>query len=155
MPKVQSIDFGIFWRFGKSAEVKCRWHATAVVKPSHIGLSKVKSLIPPAPGRMPPAPRKLPWMQGYVPKLGAQSLVAPSCGGTVNNPRLSNSVSKASPKPARIDVRPLLPGEYAIPMRGAKLFFDHCGAPNVINPGSSAPEFRACSRSEYGEVVYS
>ena len=40
------------------------------------------------------------------------------------------------PKPARIEVLPLVPGEYARPMRGINAFFMAVGAWNVISPGT-------------------
>ena len=41
-------------------------------------------------------------------------------------------------KPPRIEVLPLVPGEYAKPMRGMKSFLGACGAPKTIKPGISS-----------------
>ena len=59
------------------------------------------------------------------------------------------------PKPARIDVVPLLPGDQAIPTRGAQASFCGLGSPNVMSPGTFEIALRICERSPVGTVVYS
>src|SRR5579859_5385034 len=64
------------------------------------------------------------------------------------------------PKPPRIDVLPLVPGEYAKPMRGMKSFFGACGTLNVqhtpgIKSGALAIAFRDCCVQPNGMVRYS
>src|SRR5579863_9768117 len=92
--------------------------------------------------------------QGYAP-TGAQSIVVDSCGGSESKPRLSKRTSYAIPAPARIEVLPLSPGEYAKPMRGPQLFVGAFGDWKSIKPGTLAAWLRFCSRFVYGIVVYS
>src|SRR5262249_56777606 len=100
---------------------------------------------PPGPGGMPPLARK-PVVEHGKPPTGAQSIVVDNCGGSDNKPRLSKRTSYAIPAPARIEVRPLDPGEYAKPMRGPQLFFAALGVSNSIKPGALAPALRLCDR---------
>src|SRR5690242_2059400 len=72
------------------------------------------------------------------------SKVALNCGGYAVEPTLSKITSYAKPNPARMEVLPLLPGEYAIPTRGAKFLLAVFGALNVIRPGTLAMAFRLC-----------
>ena len=63
-------------------------------------------------------------------------------------------------KPPRIDVLPLVPGEYAKPMRGMKSLLGAVGALNVqhtpgITLGSLAIAFRDCCVQPNGTVRYS
>src|SRR5579862_1070789 len=58
-------------------------------------------------------------------------------------------------KPPRIEVLPLVPGEYAKPIRGMKSFFGACGFPKVIKPGSLATALRVCCDHPAGIVRYS
>src|SRR5579871_2133896 len=108
---------------------------------------------PPGPAKIPPLARNGD-AQGYAP-TGAQSIVVDSCGGSESRPRLSNSTSYAMPAPARIDVLPLSPGEYAKPMRGPQLFVGAFGEAKSTKPGTLAAWLRLCSRFVYGTVVYS
>ena len=67
------------------------------------------------------------------------------------------------PNPARIEVVPLLPGEYAIPRRGAQLFLGARGALNnsgwlmgaTLMLGVFDRALRAWRASLSGTVVYS
>src|SRR5580765_505388 len=97
---------------------------------------------PPGPLGMPP-PARNGSGQLNVP-TGAQSIVEPSCGGSANKPKLSKSTSNAIPAPARIEVFPSCPGEYAKPIRGPQLFFAARGSSNEISPGTLAAELRLC-----------
>src|SRR5580698_4461672 len=108
---------------------------------------------PPGPAKIPPLARNGD-AQGYAP-TGAQSIVVDSCGGNESKPRLSKSTSYAIPAPARIEVLPSLPGEYAKPMRGPQLFVGAFGEEKSIKPGTLAAWFRSCRRLVYGIVVYS
>src|ERR1039458_990526 len=54
-----------------------------------------------------------------------------------------------------MEVLPLVPGEYAMPMRGIIAFFCGCGSPKVIKPGTSEIAFLVCCRSPWGTVWYS
>src|SRR6185437_8796678 len=83
------------------------------------------------------------------------SIVVENCGGFERVPILSNNTSYAMPNPARIDVLPLLPGEYAMPIRGAKFVFCVLGSWKSITPGTLDIAFNFCKRSPNGTVVYS
>ena len=75
------------------------------------------------------------------------SIVVVACGGSVSNPKLSTNTSKLRPKPARIEVLPLVPGEYARPTRGIQAFFLAVGFWNSIRPGTLEIALRVCSVS--------
>ena len=55
-------------------------------------------------------------------------------------------MSYAIPNPARIDVFPLVPGEYAKPTRGAQLFFCGFGSLNSRTPGTVDIALIVCCR---------
>src|SRR5690348_6636784 len=83
------------------------------------------------------------------------SKVALNCGGYAVDPTLSKITSYAMPNPARMEVLPLLPGEYAMPTRGAKFLLAVVGARNVIRGGASEIEFRDCRPCVSGTEVRS
>ncbi len=54
-----------------------------------------------------------------------------------------------------MEVLPLVPGEYARPMRGIQLFFCAVGDWKMISPGTLAIALRVWSVSLYGTPRYS
>src|SRR5581483_6799615 len=83
------------------------------------------------------------------------SAVTLNWGGNERLAILSNRTSYDNPKPARIDVLPLVPGEYATPIRGAHAVFCAWGALNSSTPGALAMAFRVWVWALRGGVVYS
>src|SRR5579863_5571509 len=123
-----------------------------------VGRSSTVIPLPPPPERPPPARKPGATLEGLTLR------VDPTCGGTARMPMLSYRVSQARPKPPRMEVSPLLPGEYAKPNRGAQLFLGARGASNtsgwllacgISTLGVSAIWFKACRFSPSGVVVYS
>src|ERR1700750_3004591 len=83
-------------------------------------------------GRIPPPARK------PVASRPVTFTVDASCGGRLETPKLLYSTSSLIPKPARIAVRPSVPGEYATPIRGMRFFFWVTGEWKLIKPGTLA-----------------
>ena len=77
-----------------------------------------------------------------------EETVEVACGGRTLVPILSNIGSYPMPNPPRIDVEPVVPGEYANPRRGAQSSLEGRGAVNVNTPGTSAMLFNPNSRMD-------
>src|SRR5689334_3854692 len=106
MPKFQVSEYGYFTLLGRNEDVL----------PLAVTWSRV--VIPlKFCGGIPPFARNGLWQTGF-----GQLTVLPICGGRESTPMLSYRTSYPMPKPPRIDVFPLVPGEYANPTRGMKSF---------------------------------
>src|SRR5258708_21721486 len=97
-------------------------------------------------GGIPPLARNPCWLRPGT------STVVVSCGGRVSRPKLSTRTSKLRPKPARMDVFPLVPGEYAKPTRGIQAVFIALGFWNTSTPGTLDMALIVWRVSLYGTV---
>src|ERR1035437_1338827 len=116
MPMFHCSDCGRVW-LGMYPPVPAR--ASACVKPAADAF-----------GGMPPPAMK------PCPALPVTSTVVVNCGGRLSKPKLSTSTSKLRPKPARMEVLPLFPGEYARPTRGIHAVFIDVGFWNTMRTGT-------------------